>query len=113
MLPRLTTPTPVTVSGAGSTTTSYADANGAQYKSYWGNIGNNKWSYSGGGDPYQTEFEAKGSPRHLNTINTLYVDGHVKSVQYSRLVDDQCAWFIPGSFTKAGATYNIDTSACP
>ena len=110
VLPRLTSPTPVVVSGAGSTTTAYADANGGQYKSYWGNIGNNKWSYNSG---VTLENEALGNPRHLNTINTLYVDGHVKSVQYSRLVDDQCAFFIPGSFTKGTDTYNIDTSACP
>ena len=118
VLPRLTTATPVVVSGAGTTTTSYADANGAQYSHYWGNIGNNVWSYdptaSGGSIPTEIENEAKGSSRHLNTVNTLYVDGHVKSVQYSRLVDDQCAFFIPGSFTKVGGgTYNIDTSACP
>ena len=111
VLPRLTQPTPVVVSGAGTTTTSYADANGPQYKSYWGNIGNNKWSYNGG---TLKENEVDGTPRHMNTINTLYVDGHVKSVQYNRLVDDQCAWFIPGSFTSVTAgTFNIDTSACP
>ena len=112
VLPRLDSATPVVVSGAGSTTTDYANANGGQYKSYWGNIGNNVWSYSQPVGGVLKENEVNGSPRHLNTINTLYVDGHVKSVQYSRLVDDQCAWFIPGSFTKAGATYNIDTSAC-
>ena len=111
VLPRLTTATPVVVSGAGTTTTDYANANGSQYASYWGNIGNNKWSYNAN---TTKENEKDGSPRHLNTINTLYTDGHVKSVQYSKLVDDQCAWFVPGSFTKTGGgTYNIDTSACP
>ena len=111
VLPRLTSATPIVVSGAGTTTLDYANANGSQYSSYWGNIGNNKWSYNGN---TTKENEVDGTPRHLNTINTLYVDGHVKSVQYSRLIDDQCSWFIPGSFTKVGGgTYNIDTSACP
>ena len=115
VLPRLTTPTPVTVSGTGgTTTTAYADANGSQYKSYWGNIGNNKWSYNAN---TTQENEITGTPRHMMTINTLYVDGHVKSVQYTKLVDDQCAWFVPGTFTKAtgagAGTYTIDTSACP
>ena len=113
VLPRLTTPTPVVVSGAGTTTTAYAKANGPQYEFYWGNIGNNKWSYNKG---VTLENEAMGNNRHLMTINTLYVDGHAKSVQYSRLVDDQCAFFIPGSFTDSkngNAVYNIDTSACP
>ena len=114
VLPRLTSPTPIVVTGSGTTTTAYANANGSQYASYWGNIGNNKWSYNGG---TLLENERTGTPRHLNTINTLYVDGHVKSVQYSKLVDDQCAWFIPGSYTKTLAgggseTYNIDTSGC-
>ena len=113
VLPRLTTATPITVklNGGASTTTAYADANGAQYKSYWGNIGNNKWSYNVG---VTQENEKNGSSRHLNTINTLYTDGHVKSVQYSKLVDDQCAWFVPGTFTKASTSeaYTIDTSGC-
>ncbi|PQV64178.1 prepilin-type cleavage/methylation domain-containing protein [Abditibacterium utsteinense] len=112
VLPRLTgiSNVKVMLNGAASTTTAYADANGAQYKNYWGNIGNNKWSYNKGGTPLENE--AQGAQRHLGTINTLYVDGHVKSVQYSRLVDDQCAWFIPGTFTKGTESYSIDTSAC-
>ncbi len=116
VLPRLTTTTPVVVTknGSAATTTDYAAANGSQYTSYWGNIGNNKWSYNGN---TTAENEATGATRHMNTINVLYADGHVKSVQYSRLVDDQCAWFIPGTFTKTlsgggSEVYTIDTSAC-
>ena len=115
VLPRLTSATPVKVTkgGGAATTTDYADANGSQYKSYWGNIGNNKWSYNSG---TLNENEKDGASRHLNTINTLYTDGHVKSVQYGKLVDDQCAFFVPGTFVDSkngNVSYTIDTSACP
>ena len=109
--PRMTgtTPVKVTLNGSASTTTAYATDNGSQYPSYWGNIGNNKWSYNAG---TLIENERTGSSRHLNTIVTLYVDGHVKSNQYSRLVDDQCAFFVPGTFTAGTNSYTIDTSGC-
>ena len=110
--PRMTTATPVVVTGSATTTSGFAAANGGQYVNYWGNIGNNKWSYNTPGGTL-AENERTGTPRHLNTINTLYVDGHVKSVQYSRLVDDQCAFFVPGTYTAGASSYTINTSACP
>lgn len=96
------------------------DVNGAQYAHYWQNVGNNVWSWANRetGDSSSTpagttnEGTANGSPRHMGMINTLYVDGHVKSVRYEKLITDLCAWYIPGSFTASGTTYVIDTSAC-
>jgi prepilin-type N-terminal cleavage/methylation domain-containing protein/prepilin-type processing-associated H-X9-DG protein len=101
----------VKVTGSATTTAGFASALGAQYVNYWANIGNNKWSWltPAGAAPQENE---KTASRHMNTINTLYVDGHVKSVQYSKVVGDECQWFIPGSFTNGTSTYTVDTSAC-
>jgi prepilin-type N-terminal cleavage/methylation domain-containing protein/prepilin-type processing-associated H-X9-DG protein len=103
----------VKVTGAASTTSAFATALGAQYVNYWANVGNNKWSWlPSGSAPQVNEGPNGGAQRHMGTINTLYVDGHVKSVQYTKLIGDECQWFVPGSFTSGSSTYNVDTSAC-
>jgi prepilin-type processing-associated H-X9-DG protein len=104
----------VKVTGSGTTTSSFATALGSQYVNYWGNIGNNKWSWLTPATAAPVQNEKNGtSPRHMGTINTLYVDGHVKSAQYTKVVGDECAWFVPGTFSTATSSYTVDTSACP
>ncbi|MDX1931958.1 MAG: DUF1559 domain-containing protein [Capsulimonadales bacterium] len=71
--------------------TAYTDAQGAQYKSYWKNIGNANWSEQGG-----TLTAAQAIPlgrgRHNSVINCQFADGHAKAIQYNKLVSDMCLW---------------------
>ena len=69
----------------------YVNAQGAQYASYWKNIGNANWSYSGG---TLTAADAipKGKARHNEQIQVQFVDGHTKAVQYNRAIGDICLW---------------------
>lgn len=98
-----------------SDTSAYVNALGTQYPNYWKNIGNNVWSwyanYSGPSTGIVNEGPSGNQNRHMGMINTLYVDGHAKSIRYEKLISDQCAWFIPGTFNN-GTAYTIDTSAC-
>jgi len=96
-------------STASSALKAYGDAGGAQYENYWSNIGNNKWSWNLGA---VQENEKTGAQRHMGFVNVLYADGHVKAIKYEKLIGDMCAWFVPGSYTAGGTTYNVDTSAC-
>jgi prepilin-type N-terminal cleavage/methylation domain-containing protein/prepilin-type processing-associated H-X9-DG protein len=97
----------VTQNGASSTTSAFAGDAGSQYVNYWGNIGNNKWSYNGGA--FADTTGGFGPERHMGFVNVLYVDGHVKSIRTEKIATDQCQWFIPGSYPSG---YSIDTSAC-
>jgi len=99
----------VAFSGAATNALGFEGAIGSQYPDYWGNIGNNKWSYSAG---VHVDNETNGAQRHMGFVNTLYVDGHVKAVRTEKITNDFCQWFIDGSFSKAGVGYNVDTSAC-
>ena len=109
--PNMTTGTGnVIVNNGSSTPLAFATALGSQYPSYYGNIGNNKWSYNGG--TFQDN-ETRGSQRHMGMVNTLYADGHVKAVRTEKITNDLCQWFIPGSFSNGNTTYNVDTSGCP
>ncbi|BCM89611.1 hypothetical protein IAD21_01458 [Abditibacteriota bacterium] len=99
----------VTSNGSASTPTAFASALGAQYVSYFGNIGNNKWSYNGG---VFLDNETKGAQRHMGMVNVLYADGHVKAVRTEKITNDLCQWFVPGSFSN-GTTFTVDTSGCP
>ncbi|RYX83432.1 DUF1559 domain-containing protein [bacterium] len=103
--------TKVAVNGstASSALTGFGNAGGTQYEWYYANVGNNKWSWNQG---VPIENEKAGAQRHMGFINTLFADGHVKSMKYERLVGDMCAWFVPGSYSASGTTYNVDTSAC-
>lgn len=80
--------------GAGSTNCSDADfvnGQGSQYKSYWKNIGNANWTKTNGAlkaDQAKEMLKA----RHLETINCLFVDGHVKAMRYQKVAGDVCLW---------------------
>ncbi|MBV9865285.1 MAG: DUF1559 domain-containing protein [Abitibacteriaceae bacterium] len=69
----------------------FMNAQGSQYVSYWKNIGNANWSWGGG------TLDAAGAKvllpqRHLETINCLFADGHVKSLRWDKVVGDICLW---------------------
>ncbi len=81
-----------------------------RYKNYWANIGNSVWSSAPtplpGLSPSGT-FVAdslKAMPRHLETVNVLFADGHVKSLRIPEVVGDVCLWAtdINGPHTACG-----------
>ena len=58
------------------------------YPKYWKNVGN---SYVGFGDvpePTDAQAEILGKQRHSEQINIIWLDGHAKSMQYNRLIQD-------------------------
>jgi len=71
--------------------TAFTDAQGAQYKSYWKNIGNSKWSYNGGLTDAATAL-ATGPTRHQAKVNCQFSDGHVKAMDYKYVITDFCSW---------------------
>jgi len=82
----------------------YVNNQGAQYKSYWKNLGNSNWSYSGG-ESGPLAAGAAGMPgkaidlvkaMHNGTLNAQFVDGHAKATQYSKLIGDVCLWATKG-----------------
>ncbi len=106
----------VKFTGAATDAAGFEGAIGTQYPFYYWNIGNNTMSYdaqnTNGSSTNYTDKETNGSQRHMGFVNTLYVDGHVKAIRTEKISNDLCQWFIPGSFSKAGAAYNVDTSGC-
>ncbi len=72
----------------------YFNAQGGQYKNYWKNIGNSKWSSrEGATDGSNTADALKDGPtRHNGIINCQFVDGHVKGIPYKRVIGDICLW---------------------
>ncbi len=75
-------------------------ANTGQYESYWKNIGNANWSYSGGNSGPLAK-GATGMPqsaitlgqgRHAGLVNCTFADGHSKAIQYKRVIGDICLW---------------------
>ena len=83
-----------TAGSSNCTDASYVALQGGQYSSYWMNLGNSNWSYSGG---TVTPSQAMGdsgliSSRHTGFINCQFVDGHVKAIRYAQLVGDVCLW---------------------
>jgi prepilin-type N-terminal cleavage/methylation domain-containing protein len=70
----------------------YANQQGVQYKYYWKNIGNSVWSWNGGTDTAVADALTKGAERHFSNINCQFTDGHVKSIQYNRVIGDTCLW---------------------
>lgn len=84
-------PSPVTFTPGGSGEIGLHENEGTQYKSYWKNLGNSKWSFNKG---LTTKDEAlKNIPtRHAGLVNCQFVDGHVKAIPYKRVVGDVCLW---------------------
>ncbi len=85
--------TPLKNSGSGDGTQekTYLNAQGAQYVSYWKNIGNADWSY-GGGTLAAAAAVAKGKARHTEFVNCQFVDGHVKALRYNDAISNICYW---------------------
>lgn len=69
----------------------YADQLGAQYKSYWMNIGNSNWSWSGGTVTPALALQL-GPTRHQKQIVCQFADGHTKTLPYDRVITDMCLW---------------------
>ncbi|BDI32900.1 prepilin-type N-terminal cleavage/methylation domain-containing protein [Capsulimonas corticalis] len=78
-----------------------SNANAGQYESYWKNLGNSKWGWdTGAGAVGSPNIGAGGtSPaskllgaRHTDFINCQFVDGHCKSIRFSKVVGDVCLW---------------------
>ena len=75
----------------------YFNNQGSQYINYWKNIGNANWSWGATGETASTWITtstalSKGPQRHNGQVNCQFVDGHVKSVQYNKVVGDVCLW---------------------
>jgi prepilin-type N-terminal cleavage/methylation domain-containing protein len=75
---------------------SFVNSQGGQYKYYWQNIGNGKYSWNGTYDgtvasTIQDNITA-GKNRHMEFINCQFVDGHTKSLRYDKVVGDVCLW---------------------
>lgn len=61
---------------------------GTSYPNYWKNIGNSYWGFSDLPNPSDADAVARGKARHQGLINTLFLDGHAKAVNYDKLVND-------------------------
>jgi prepilin-type N-terminal cleavage/methylation domain-containing protein/prepilin-type processing-associated H-X9-DG protein len=78
----------------------FLNAQGAQYKAYWMNIGNSLWSWnvSPSGPSGTWTSTAPGTAitnlqtRHQEFINCQFVDGHVKAEHYDDVVGNICLW---------------------
>jgi len=79
------------------------NAQGGQYQYYWKNLGNAKWSWTGGeAGPYAgTSSTAPGVIKAINDISARhpggrlevqFVDGHTKSVNGMQVATDPCGW---------------------
>lgn len=69
----------------------FMQAQGSQYQYYWQNIGNGKWSYSGGTESAATSI-VNGPQRHSGQVNVQFVDGHTKAQPYQQVVGNVCLW---------------------
>jgi len=68
----------------------WANAQGPQYVNYWSNIGNATYSWNAGNvDPNAVKDI---QTRHNGLINCQFVDGHVKTLQYNKIVANMCYW---------------------
>jgi prepilin-type N-terminal cleavage/methylation domain-containing protein/prepilin-type processing-associated H-X9-DG protein len=74
-----------------ATEAAYFNSQGSQYVSYWMNIGNSNWSWSGGAVTPAAALQL-GPPRHNNQVNCQFVDGHSKSLPYNQVVGNVCYW---------------------
>jgi len=69
----------------------FLDNQGGQYQSYWKNIGNSNWSWSGG-TVTDAQAPALIKARHTELVNCQFADGHAKAVRWERVVGDICLW---------------------
>ncbi len=61
------------------------------YLKYWRSLGNSfQFRFTGGAanEPTDAEAEQLGRGRHLETLNTLFLDGHVKAINYGKISTD-------------------------
>lgn len=70
------------------TATSPVDPTSSSYPRYWKNIGNSYINFAPLVEPSDAQAERLGKSRHSEQINTIYLDGHSKSMQYGRLIND-------------------------
>ncbi len=57
------------------------------YQNYWQNMGNS-YFFITSGSPTAAQSEELIKQRHLETLNVLYLDGHVKSLNWQKVVND-------------------------
>jgi prepilin-type N-terminal cleavage/methylation domain-containing protein len=97
----------------------FLNEQGSQYKHYWANMGNSKYSYdpaSSSGTPASTSTDlANTQTRHTAFIDCEFVDGHVKSLRFEQAVGNMCYWVTNSgqTITKSDGTTatNPDHSA--
>ncbi|MDE2125599.1 MAG: DUF1559 domain-containing protein [Armatimonadetes bacterium] len=76
----------------------FLNQQGTFYRYYWKNIGNARWSWTGGeAGPYATGAGTQqalldGPARHGGMINVQWVDGHVKALPYFQVIGNICYW---------------------
>jgi prepilin-type processing-associated H-X9-DG protein len=61
------------------------------YPKYWKHLGNSfafRFKNGSADEPSDAEAMQLGKARHLETLNVLYLDGHVKSLGYSKVAID-------------------------
>ncbi len=73
-----------------STATGIADPTSGSYPHYWKQIGNSYITNFGAAasNPTPVVAEEKIKSRHMETINVLWMDGHVKTMKWNELVTD-------------------------
>jgi prepilin-type N-terminal cleavage/methylation domain-containing protein/prepilin-type processing-associated H-X9-DG protein len=73
-----------------SATTGIADPTSSSYPYYWKQMGNSYISNfsASATSPTTAEAEEKIKSRHMETINVLWMDGHVKTINWNTLVND-------------------------
>ena len=86
----------------------FLDAQGSQYRHYWANLGNSTWTQDGGAIP--ADYKNRLAGRHLETLNCLFADGHVKALRYDKVVGDVCMWAIDYSIPKADGSGSYTSS---
>ena len=59
----------------------------SSYPNYWKNMGNS-YLFDTAGTPSDAQSELLIKNRHLETLNVLFLDGHVKSLNWQKIVND-------------------------
>lgn len=77
--------------GSNGAELAFSNQQGAQYRSYWMNLGNANWSWSGAQlSPAQVLPLIRA--RHSQQLVCQFADGHVKSILWDTVVSDMCLW---------------------